>query len=274
MSNPIPAGYNQILKALVDWGKSGLIPNTGVVKSYHPTSIDNITGVPIPAPATIYKSGNIDDPLRLGFRSIDELPNAAYTGSNVVDFNVNDIPTGPDTNLAHNAPVYGKYYKEAALSTDAQSVYEKNTEKLKIPTVVDRITRYLDINVSTITDELQDAKVFYSIPPLTKEVKDNEDKTPLDTRKPIPRRYELLPTKVPCAIPGVLNCYMEVYDSVDVSQPTYTYRTPNIEMYYRPEKERLTLNGSIDPNANTLYIHMATDFTDITPLSDSDPGDE
>jgi hypothetical protein len=256
------------------WGKRGLIPNTKVIKSYHPPSIDNITGVAISTPATLFKTENIDDPLKVKFKSIDELPSAAYSGSNVTDFNINDIPAGPDTNLSHNAPVYGKYYKDAALSSDDESVYRKNVEQLNIPTIADRMTSGLENKPVKITDNFSDAQTFYKIPPLVKEQKDSEGKTPLDTRKPIPRRYDLIPTKVPCAIPGVINCYMEIYDNIDVTQPNYTYSLPNVEMYYRPHRERTNIEGKEYPNMNTLYIHMATDFTDITPLSDSDPGDE
>lgn len=256
MSSPIPAGYESILNALVKWGKSGLIPNTGVVKSYHPASIDNITGVAIPAPATIYKTGEIDDPLKANFRSIDELPNAPYSGSNVSDFNVNDIPTGPDTNLAHNAPVYGKFYKDSALTAEDEEEYKKNTSHLEIPTIVNRTTRYIDttmpgIKVPKIVDELEDAKSFYSIAPLFQEVKDREEKTPLDTRKPIPKRYELIPTRIPCAIPGVLNCYLEVYDSIDVSQPEYTYTKPVMDMYYVSGTDQAS-DGSIYDKGDML----------------------
>lgn len=274
MGNPIPAAYNVILDSLMNWGKSGLIPNTGVIKSYHPPSIDNITGVAVPMPATIYKTNEVKDAYKNKFKSIDELPNASYTGSNIVDFNVNDIPTGPDTNLAHDAPIYGKFYKDAALTASNEETYKKETSKLNISTVADRMTKWLDNKPAKITDKFEDAQNFYQIPPLEKPFKDSQEKTPLDTRRPIPRRYELIPTRVPCAIPGILNCYMEIYDRVETAQPQYNYRLPNVPMYYKPDKERLTLNGSIDPNSDQLYIHMATDFTDIKPLSDSDPGDE
>lgn len=274
MGNPIPAGYHEILNALMAWGRSGLIPNTGLIKSYHPPSIDNVTGVAIPAPATIFKTGTIDNPRQIKYKSIDELPSAAYTGSNVVDFNVNDIPGGPDTNLAHRAPKYGMFYKDSALTSPDEETYKKNIAKLEIPTIADRMTKELAHKPVKITDNYEDAQTFYKIPPLVREIKDSDEKTPLDTRRPIPARYELLPTKVPCAIPGVLNCYMEVYDQTDVSQPTYTYKTPNIQMYYRPDKDRISPDGQVKPNTDQLYVMMATDITEVNPLSSNDPGDE
>lgn len=273
MGNPIPAGYHEILNALMTWGRSGLIPNTGLIKSYHPPSIDDVTGVAVPAPATIFKTGTIDNPRQIKYRSIDELPSASYTGSNVKDFNVNDIPGGPDTNLGHLAPKYGYFYKISALESEDEETYYKNIKQLNIPTVADRMTKQLNNKPVKITDKYEDAKTFYEIAPLVREMKDSEEKTPMDTRKPIPARYELLPTKVPCAIPGVLNCYMEVYDKTDVTQPTYTYTTPYIQMYYRQDKDRVNPDGQLKPNTDQLYIQMATDFTEVNPLSSNDPGD-
>jgi hypothetical protein len=250
MTSPIPSGYNEIINALMAWGNSGLIPDTKLIKSYHPPSIDNVTGVPILMPATTYETGSSESILKTlldrEYSSISDIPSASYTGSNVNDWNVNDIPTGPDTSLSQLAPIYGPNFKEAALTSNDEKEYQKNTQKLDINVLADRLTENLNEKPVKITDSFTDAKTFYKIPPLTEISKNNEEKTPLDTRKPIPERYELVPTKVPCAIPGVLNCYMEVYDKVNVAQPTYTYEEPVVTTTTLPDSLRALLKTPLE----------------------------
>lgn len=280
--NYIPANYNDLLDSLMLWGRTGLILDTKVIKSYHPPSLDNVTNVAVPMPATVFKTGKtIPKPYERSYIFIDELPNASHTGSNVVDFNVNTIPTGPDTNLSHEAPKYGPFYKDSALTQDAATYYA-NTKKLAIPVVADRTASELKVKHSYITDKYDDAKTFYSTPPLPFASTATTDKYPIDTRRPIPKRYELMPTRVPCAIPGTLNCYMAVYDSVDVTQPKYNYRKPNIVMNYKKGKDRIGPNGDPQPGNDELYLMIDDDFTENRPLSAEDrpdnpndyPGDE
>lgn len=231
---PIPTNYDDLLDALMIWGRAGLKSNAKVIKSYHPPSLDNVTNVAVPMPATVFKTEKITKPYERSYLLIDELPNASHTGSNVVDFNVNTIPTGPDTNLSHEAPKYGTFYKDSALTQDA-GTYQREIVKLKIPTIADRVTKNLKVKPANITDKYDDAKAFYTISPLPLPPPANTTKQPIDTRRPIPKRYELVPTGIPCAIPGTLNCHMEIYDSVDVAQPKLKYRIPENQSYYNPD---------------------------------------
>jgi hypothetical protein len=259
MTSPIPSGYNEILNALMAWGNSGLIPDTKLIKSYHPPAIDNITGVPILMPATTYETGSSESILKSlldrDYSSISELPSASYSAPNVKDWNVNDIPTGPDTSLSHLAPIYGPFFKQAALTSADEKEYQKNTKKIDISVVAERLTENFDEKPVKITDNFDDAKNFYKTQPLTSgsgiggltsALQAAENKKPIDTRRPIPRRYELVPTKVPCAIPGVLNCYMEIYDKVDTTQPTYTYEEPVVTTTTLPDSLRTLLKTPLE----------------------------
>jgi hypothetical protein len=292
--NIVRPGFNAVLNALIEWGNSGLIPNTRVIRSYHPPAIDNITGVPVLVGATVYETKDFDydttidqtipkitnlhekvtitalyrnrenlpenvDPSKpiASFRdlksSVTDLPAAFYAGSLIQDFNVNNIPGSLDTALASRAPIKADLYKESALTSEDEEEYVKNIEKLRVPTVADRITTgFVDQNVKLITDNFEDAKTFYAVQPLGTEETTIPDNTPKDNRKPIPRRTELVPTGVPCAIPGVLNCYMQVYDSVDVSKKEYEYKIETVDMYYVPGTG-LAPDGSIVDNGTVLH---------------------
>lgn len=292
--NIVRPGFNAVLNALIEWGNSGLIPNTRVIRSYHPPAIDNITGVPVLVGATVYETKDFDydttiektipnienlhekvvitslyrnrenlpnniDPKKpiANFRdlksSVSELPAAFYSGSLVQDFNVNTIPGSLDTALAANSPLNADLYKESAFSAEDEDAYLKNIEKLKVPTVADRVTDgFVNKKIDLIVDNFEDAKTFYAVQPLGVEEAPIPDNTPKDNRKPIPRRTELVPTGVPCAIPGVLNCYMEVYDSVDVSKKEYEYKIETVDMYYVPGTG-LAPDGSIVDNGTVLH---------------------
>lgn len=283
----IPESYTDVLNSLIWWGRAGLIANTGVIKSYHPAVADNITNVAVDMPASVYRTGEIKKPYQNNHIFIDDLPNAFYSGSNVRDFNVNDMPTGSDTSLAHGAPVNGPAYKEAALKAKSAAEYKKNTQKLAIKTHVDRVTEEFDvkkyyaaktttadITPKRISDEFTDARPFYEIQPIVKEFKDGDTKTPLDTRRPIPKRYELLPTKVPCAMPGVLNCFMEVYDNIDIAQPGLNYTAPTVQSTILPDSLKDIFKDPIesatapsnpvlgdrwwDTDDNKLYVYNGT----------------
>lgn len=292
--NIVRPGFNAVLNALIEWGNSGLIPNTKVIRSYHPPAIDNVTGVPVLMGATVYETKDFDyntvmdntkskitnlhekvvitalyrdkenlpkntDPKKpiANFRGISglisQLPAAFYSGSLIKDFNVNNIPGSLDTALAARSPLNADLYKESALTSADEEEYLQNVEKLKVPTVADRITDgFVDKKVELIIDDFDDAKLFYAVQPLGTEETPVPQNTPKDNRKPIPRRTELVPTGVPCAIPGVLNCYMEVYDSVDVSPKEYEYKIGTIDMYYVPGTG-LAPDGSIVDDGTVLH---------------------
>jgi hypothetical protein len=89
------------------------------------------------------------------------------------------------------------------------------------------------------TDNLQDAQAMFNKNFLGLDQTDPNSTEAADTSitglANIPRRYELLATKVPCAVPGVLNCTLAAYDKVSVAQPDYVYRPPNIIGFHQPD---------------------------------------
>lgn len=315
MPDPFPPNYDLILNHLLAWGKSGLIPNTKVIKSYHPPVIDSVTGVPVLIPATVYETQEVtqsntdfvlpdftykDKPvtyqqmIRGRYPSsspetipdvstvsyppvdptvvinMDSLPHFFFAGSNVKDFNTNETPGELDTSLTHYFAAYTDVYKESVdLATD-QEEYSTITSDARIPTVGDRLIRDVDHTLPRYVDNLEDAKVFFSLTPREFPDQENDQKG----YPYIPHRYDLVPTKVPCAIPGVLNCYMKTYDNVDISQPTVEYRPPNIDVYYVPDNirrqmywaEQFTGDGS---TTSFELVNEATNKNTIKVLMDN-----
>lgn len=279
MPDPFPPNYDLILNDLLAWSKSGLIPNTRVVKSYHPPVVDAVTGIPVLIPATVYETkevtrSNADfvipnftyrgDPVtyqqmvRGNYPSssadnisdistvslpvanptkvvdMDNLPHFFYAGSSVKDFNINETPGELDTSLTHYYAAYSDRYKDSANVAVDQSDYESITADARINTVGDRLMRDVNHTLPRYVDNLEDAKAFFKLAPREfPEIENDPKGYPY-----IPNRYDLIPTKVPCSIPGVLNCYMTAYDKVDISIPKIEYRPPNIDTYYVPDNIR------------------------------------
>lgn len=279
MPDPFPPNYDLILNDLLAWGKSGLIPNTKVVKSYHPPVVDPVTGVPVLIPATVYETKDVtransdfvipdatykDKPvtyqqlIKGQYPSaspetipdlsktnspvtnpatavdMDSIPHFFYSGSNVKDFNINTTPGDLDTSMTLFSTAYVEDYKSTAQMVSDQSAYEAATADIRINTAADRLIRDVDHTLPRYVDNLEDANQFFTLAP--REFPDPEYNV---TGYPyIPSRYDLAATKVPCAIPGVLNCYMKANDAVDVSQPVVEYRPPNIDTYHVPDNIR------------------------------------
>lgn len=96
MAETIPTGYDTVLDQLMIWGRSGLIPNTKVVKSYYPPVKDPITGAFVLIPATYYVTGDLGDRSQIKHHDIDTLPNTPYAGSQVAYANAGDGSKTPD----------------------------------------------------------------------------------------------------------------------------------------------------------------------------------
>lgn len=166
--------------------------------------------------------------------SIDNLSHAPMAGSAVQDFNVNTYPGDMDTATAIRFTKNAYVYEQAVTNSTSEEEYQENIKEGYVDTVADRMTRDIRFSHPMITDNLADAKQMFSTDFLGYN-KDPQNRTITPGRAYIPQRYDLVPTKVPCAIPGVLNCYMIAYDSVDVTEPDYRYTAPNIIMTYAPD---------------------------------------
>jgi len=259
------AGYNDILNVLMDWGRSGLIPNTKVIKSYHPPLVDSLTGVAVLMPATTYTTGIIPDYAKEKNMDINDLTNAPRSGSRIQDYNPPigklvdpQLIANPKTESAIAAVEYGDLYRESALNANTQAQYEKNIKNLKINTIADRTTRGLTHKPKFIMENLQDAKNFCSIK--TAELDSNV------VAPQIPNRYEMIPTRVPCAMPGVLNCYVATYDKIDIKKIEYKYEnpyfvTPHVSEEFITDPNTKTIVGDI----NTQTLLIGEDFKYATP---------
>ena len=260
MSDP----YNAVISALMSWGRSGLIPNTRVIKSYFPPTTDPVSGVPVLIPATVYVTGprkaytdtsRPPDPHMATPNYIDTLPNAPVAGSSVL-FNLTDVQdTGGSAGISsfssavdvmaglsqdtfsgdervsvgtmavlpvNNATAAktltnGLLYSSAATAANDQTEYYKNGAHLDNKnTYADRAARFAGLSsLPRITDSHEDAKVLYtdSADPSTEEPVKNV------AVAHIPDRYDVFPTKVPCAMPGVLNCYIGTVDEITPYKP-------------------------------------------------------
>ena len=248
-------GYNDILNVLMDWGRSGLIPNTKVIKSYHPPLVDSLTGVAVLMPATTYSTGIIPNYSKVKNMDINDLTNAPRSGSRIQDYNPPigklvdpQLIANPKTESAIAAVEYGELYKESATTANTQAKYEKNIKNLKIDTIADRATRDLTHKPKFKTAELDSNVVAPQIP----------------------NRYEMVPTRVPCAMPGVLNCYVETYDKIDTRRIEYRYSLPMTTMNYRPDADQMRAFG-YDPNYT--YILPTGDFNFEQTMDEYNDGD-
>ena len=310
MSDPFPPNYSQVLNGLIAWGRSGLIPNTKIVKSYHSPVIDPVTGIPVLMPATVYVSGVTtrskfdyvlsdytyrDKPVTYqqsitggysnsttppspdistvslpvvdptGIVSVDDLPHFFYAGSSVKDFNVNETPGELDTAVSTYYTAYNSQYREAAANATDQSHYESLTADIRISTVPDRLTRELDYSLPRYVDQLDDAKAMFNEAPREFPAVEGDTKG----YAYIPKRYDLVATKIPCAIPGILNCHLVAYDQIDVSQPTVRYQSPNIDVVYLPDSLRseLTWSETFTGDGSTLQLELSNEATNKRCIS-------
>ena len=241
-------------------------PVTGAASSgYFALSSANSTGTGKLAPATggtgTYLTGVVGSG-EGAVLSIDNLSHAPLAGSAVQDFNVNTYPGDMDTATAIRFTKKAFVYEEAVKRSTTEEEYQENIKEGYVDTVADRMTRDIRFSHPMITDNLTDAKQLFSTDFLGYNT-DSANRTITPGRAYIPQRYDLVPTKVPCAVPGVLNCYMIAYDSVDVTEPDYRYSPPNIIMTYAPESlknEEFWVEGYAGNGVKTAYTLTHTNI--------------
>lgn len=170
---------------------------------------------------------------------IDMLSHAPHSGPNytVKDFNVNKTVGGLDTLGGISMIRKGQQYQDlttgavdaAEYSTGVTEIYKKDI------TVVDKLSAQLGFNLPRWTDNHNDAKALYDTKMNgTYPTEDTSNVTETAGRALIPKRYDLVPTRVPCAMPGILNCHLVAYDSVSTTDIEYAYKPPNIFGYQAP----------------------------------------
>lgn len=301
--NPIPNGYNEIINALFAWGNSGLIPNTKVVKSYYPPVVDPITGIAAAIPATVYSTKNNLKDYKIKhnnttyvysivdetYTPIDQKPNAPYAGSNVEDYNIgaNNLnrpivtttvvgdtievtALNPKTDLAVNTVKYSANYKQAAISSNTQEEYENNIKTIAKPVAAERQTMDINYKIPRITDNLADVKHFFLGTTSSPQSNTGSDQSSVNAIYPS-KDFDLFVTQVPCAMPGVLNCYPIVYhENRDLPLPNYTpvvaqtYFVP--EAYKNYVKNWPSFNNDIN-NGTRLYT-ISVDY-ELSKLDDT-----
>lgn len=258
-------GYNGLLNALVTWGRSGFIPNTKIIRSYYQPTIDPTVGVPVTVPATVYARGVIPNYVKANYVPVDSLPAAPSTGSVIQDYNLPPIkmaaktePPIPKTELAIITVRNGSRFKEAALTSKSESEYIQRTKNLGTNSILERASECLAYNPQKITDKFSDAKPFCSI----------QSEIPENTLRiaEIPKRYDMIPTGVPVAIPGVINCYPVAYDDFNYRKVEYKYKNPYLvvshvpEQYLRVPGTDITVGGT-----NQTQVLIGGDFRYATP---------
>jgi hypothetical protein len=238
--------------------------------------------------------------------TINSLPSAAYAGSGVSDFNPNDDdPLGPQTFVGYRTVPNGVLIEQVLINTNSQRSYletlttstaipevlssvvssaslgsKKKNQPLLRTTAVDRLARETFHGLPRIVDRVEDAKTTFSTPLIEPEaeapvvelrtgVKNiDPEKLPEKGQAFIPRRYELRATGIPCAIPGILNCHMVKYDTVDTTDKVYTYENPKVGMYYISDKDSKKADGTFADDGNTVRIvPIDPDAVDNPPLS-------
>lgn len=152
----------------------------------------------------------------------------------------------------------------------------------------DRMAREVSRGLPRIIDRVDDIRTMLATPLIDPEAdppmveirtgkKDiDPDALPTGGKAFIPRRYDLKATRVPCAIPGVLNCIMTKYDTVDKTDKTFNYTPPKVGMYYISDKDVRQVDGTFADDGNTIRIvPIDTDAFDNPPFSiitGTDPG--
>lgn len=118
----IPAGYNNVITALMNWKNSGLIPGSSIVSAYSQTIADPITGIPVYFPAQITTNGVKSD-----FNVNDKIlgPNSSNVLKNVISpQNLQYVNTVAFSMLQDRVPVGN--------ASSQQSVASSLTEEQKL----------------------------------------------------------------------------------------------------------------------------------------------
>jgi len=250
MANEIQPNFNAIVDKLMSWGRSGLIPETKVIKSYWPPIADPTTGVQVCLPATTYSTFNRSEKIKAPdpfykdkkvyafdvvknrFGDIDTLSNSPGMSDVVADNNPPSTGTTakvPTTEIASNSINFAKLYLEAIKKSNTQAEYEENIKIFKFPGAVERVLTDFGpshfysladsngappefvyskaLTLSKIYDKLDDAKSFLNDIILADTLSTSKVVRPKEN-------FEMFSTGVPCSIPGVLNCYVGVYDNI------------------------------------------------------------
>jgi hypothetical protein len=228
--------------------------------------------------------------------TINSLPSAAYAGSGVSDFNVNsDDPNGPQTFIGIRS-VPGSELIEQSLITNNQSDYingltnsvsrtailngfavrgPNSNQALAKNTTPDRAARDLFRGLPRIIDRVEDANTVFSTPILGYQPSENltdEEALPSNTKSFIPQRYELRATGIPCAVPGVLNCVMTKYDTVNKTDIVNSYVNPRVGMYYVSDRDVRQADGTYADDGNSIrLLPIDPDAFDNPPLSIVEP---
>ena len=160
MANEVPVNFAAIVDKLMTWGRSGLIPETKIIKSYWPPIADPTTGVQVCLPATVYSTENKTDPVQAEdpfwgdkkiysfnvvnreYGDVDTIGNAPGA-SDVIQDNCPQQPSVPsivpDSNLAANTINFASLYIEAIKKSNTQAEYEENIKRFKSLGAVERI---------------------------------------------------------------------------------------------------------------------------------------
>ena len=277
----LPAGYDDVLNALMTWGRTGLIPNTKVIKSYFPPVQDPVTGARVLLPATVYATDSIGDRSQVKHTNIDDLPNTPYAGSNIEYNTINnsktpknviaDIGAVPKTigttvvnKDAGNAAVgidsvssnyvslpmtdppgdhlvkallnttSGKNIQQSAIATTDETVYANNHAAVLPTTAADELTANLVVKPQTVTSNLSDTQTLLSTGQVSPTMGENEVFT-------MRQDLDMYTTGIPCAIPGVLNCYLVAPQAKPAVYPSYTYGPISVPTYDLPDNMRKKL---------------------------------
>jgi hypothetical protein len=154
----------------------------------------------------------------------------------------------------------GRVYKELSEKSSNQAVYSTGISSLKQDSILFRSTANLSYNPSLVTDNLEDAKSLFSTT--------LDYAASMDTTK-----FTLVSTRIPCAVPGVLNAYAVRIDNNDrIPYNTATpYKGPVMYGYDVPDVYLSDLNWTQtfigNGTANTFAIstsHMNILFPEWT----------
>jgi hypothetical protein len=280
-SKNIPSGYDDVLNALMTWGRTGLIPNTKVVKSYFPPVQDPVTGARVLLPATVYATDSIGDRSQVKHTNIDTLPNTPYAGSSVEYNTINNsktpknviadigaVPKTIGTTVVNNEPgnaavgidsissnyvslpmtdpspdhlvrallntTAGSDIQQSAESTNDQSVYAANHTAALQTTTADVFTANLAVKPQIVTSNLSDTQTLLSTGQLASGTEEHGTFT-------MRQDLDMHATRVPCAIPGVLNCYIVAPQAKPAVYPKYTYGPTSVPTYDLPDNMRKKL---------------------------------
>jgi len=118
--NVMVKGQNVISKSLINWSRSGLIPNIEQIKSYHPPVPDPVTGILVNFPATVHKSRSSGKRLHAAkLNPIDDTDSSPGNSNHygvTKDFDFENGIIGSSTHKAIESIPLNKYIKKLTQS--------------------------------------------------------------------------------------------------------------------------------------------------------------